>query len=92
VVRTPNLPPGSGHGAALLTVAHGVLTGRRVGGTDNWWAVLGSKPELDSDLRPSDSQNPLPGSAGHDGTVLLTSADASGRCVLALDVDGHSGW
>jgi hypothetical protein len=35
----------AGSGAALLTVALGVvLAGRRMGGTDNWCAALGSKP------------------------------------------------
>jgi len=45
----------------------------------------------DSDLRPSDSQKPPPDRAGHGGTLLLTSTDASGRYVLMLDVGGCSG-
>jgi hypothetical protein len=41
-----------------------------------------------TNLRASDYQKPLPDSAGHDGTLSLTSSDTSRQYVLAPNVDG----
>lgn len=45
----------------------GVLAGHRIGGIDNWWAALGSNPEPDSALRPSDWEKPIPIGASRRG-------------------------
>jgi hypothetical protein len=48
-------------------------------------------PKGTTDLQSSDYQKPLPDSAGHDGTLRLTSSDTSRQYVLVLDVDGCFG-
>ena len=40
----------------------------------------------DANLLTSDYQKPLPDNADHARTSLVSSADASGRCGLVLDV------
>ena len=45
----------------------------------------------DSDLRASDYEKSLLDSAGHDGTLLMASADTSRQYVLVPDVGGCFG-